>query len=95
MPPNLRTVHLRITGIVQGVCFRAWTAENARALKLGGWVRNRRDRSVEALFSGDVHAVAAMIELCRQGPSAAVVEAVEIIQEGGAASQDFEIEPTV
>ena len=94
MPQSIRTVHLRITGLVQGVCYRAWTAGNARALKLGGWVRNRSDDSVEALFSGDAQAVAAMIERCRRGPPAARVTNVEIIEEGGAAPPGFAVRPT-
>jgi acylphosphatase len=89
-----RTVRLRITGVVQGVCFRVWTAETARALKLDGWVRNRRDGSVEALFSGDAQVVAAMMEQCRMGPPAAEVESVEIVEEVGGAPQGFELRPT-
>ena len=47
-----RTVRVRITGRVQGVCFRAWTERTASAMGLSGWVCNRRDGAVEALFSG-------------------------------------------
>ena len=78
------TVHVRVTGRVQGVFYRAWTGQTARALGLAGWVRNHRDGSVEAVFSGSVEAVAAMIEKCRQGPPAARVEKVEILREGEA-----------
>lgn len=90
-----RTVHLRIKGLVQGVYYRAWTAENAQARGLTGWVRNRRDGSVEALFHGAQDTVAQMVELCRHGPRDAQVEAVEIIQEGGSAPASFEMRPTV
>jgi acylphosphatase len=79
-----RTVHVRVIGRVQGVFYRAWTGQTARALGLAGWVRNRGDGSVEAVFSGSVEAVAAMIEKCRQGPPAARVEKVEILREGEA-----------
>jgi acylphosphatase len=79
-----RTVHVRVTGRVQGVFYRAWTGQSARALGLAGWVRNRGDGSVEAVFSGSVEAVAAMMEKCRQGPPAARVEKVEILREGEA-----------
>src|SRR5436309_13610895 len=65
-----------IRGEVQGVGFRYWTRRTATARGLEGWVRNRRDGSVEAVFAGDEHAVAAMIELCRRGPAAARVESV-------------------
>jgi acylphosphatase len=68
-----RAVRVRIEGRVQGVWFRAWTEDRARALGLGGWVRNRRDGSVEALFAGPESAVAAMLAACRQGPPAARV----------------------
>jgi acylphosphatase len=67
---------VRITGRVQGVGYRAWLEHRARADGLEGWVRNRRDGSVEALFSGPADVVADMIALCRRGPSSARVEAV-------------------
>jgi acylphosphatase len=62
-----------VCGRVQGVGFRAFVEYQAMKLDLEGWVRNRRDGSVEALFAGPEAVVAAMIELCRQGPSAAHV----------------------
>lgn len=68
------TVRVVISGKVQGVWFRAWTTEQATKRGLAGWVRNRRDGSVEALFSGKAEAVDAMIEACRQGPPAARVD---------------------
>jgi acylphosphatase len=89
-----RTVHLLVTGRVQGVYFRAWTAEHAGRLNLEGWVRNRRDGSVELLVSGSAEAVARMLGLCRQGPPDAQVANVEIIQEGGATPAGFTILPT-
>ncbi|WP_088346221.1 MULTISPECIES: acylphosphatase [Rhodomicrobium] len=88
-----RTVHLRIEGRVQGVYYRAWTAGQAGELRLDGWVRNRRDGSVEALFHGETEAVADMLARCRKGPPGARVERVEIIQEGGAAPEGFRILP--
>jgi acylphosphatase len=94
MPQCSRTVLLTVSGLVQGVCYRAWTAENARALKLDGWVRNRADGSVEALFSGDAQSVAAMIERCRRGPPAARVTDVKIAEESGVASGGFTVRPT-
>mgnify|MGYP001085032248 FL=1 len=51
-PPGYKTVTVRIEGRVQGVYYRAWTDQTARRLDLDGWVRNRRDGSVEAVFSG-------------------------------------------
>ena len=66
-----------VHGRVQGVWFRGWTLQEARALGLNGWVRNRRDGTVEALFQGPDAAVAAMIAACRNGPPAARVTGLE------------------
>lgn len=68
--------HIGICGRVQGVGYRAWVDHEARARGLDGWVRNRRDGSVEALFAGPLDAVEAMIAACRRGPAPARVEAV-------------------
>jgi len=62
-----------IEGRVQGVWFRGWTIEQARSRGLDGWVRNRSDGSVEALFSGPSDAVVAMVQACRRGPRCAHV----------------------
>ena len=70
-------VSVRIRGRVQGVWYRGWTEEEAARLGLRGWVRNRRDGSVEALFAGPAALVNDMIEACRRGPPAARVETVE------------------
>jgi acylphosphatase len=72
-----RTLLLRISGVVQGVGYRAWAEDQAKALGLAGWVRNRRDGSVEVLVSGETGAVEQMLGLCWQGPRAAQVERVE------------------
>jgi acylphosphatase len=66
-----------ITGRVQGVGYRAWVEHRARAHSLEGWVRNRRDGSVEALFAGPADVVSNMVALCRRGPSSARVDAVQ------------------
>ena len=66
-----------IRGRVQGVGYRAWVEYQAMASGLEGWVRNRRDGSVEAVFIGEDDAVEAMVEACRTGPAAALVEAVD------------------
>jgi acylphosphatase len=65
-----------IRGRVQGVGYRAWVEYQAMASGLEGWVRNRRDGSVEALFAGPGKAVAEMVALCRHGPPSARVAAV-------------------
>lgn len=70
-------VEARITGRVQGVCFRAWTEEEAVRLGVSGWVRNEPDGSVRALFVGPRGRVEAMLERCRDGPPAARVSEVD------------------
>jgi acylphosphatase len=66
-------LNLRIEGRVQGVGYRAWLEGKAAAQGLRGWVRNRRDGSVEAFISGPAPVVAEMIEACRRGPRLATV----------------------
>ena len=65
-----------IQGRVQGVGYRAFVEHAARTRGLEGWVRNRRDGSVEALFAGPADVVADMIASCRRGPSSARVDNV-------------------
>ena len=69
--------HVTIRGRVQGVGYRAWVEHQATAHGLEGWVRNRRDGSVEALFAGPEDVVSKVIALCRRGPSSARVAGVE------------------
>lgn len=76
-----RTLHVLIVGRVQGVGFRAWTQHQAELHGLTGWVRNRRDGAVEALFSGPTESVDIMLRACRQGPGGAHVERVEIFED--------------
>lgn len=64
---------VRIEGRVQGVWYRGWTVQEATGRGLSGWVRNRSDGTVEALFAGDDAAVAEMVRLCWQGPPSALV----------------------
>ena len=68
--------HMVVQGRVQGVGFRAFVEYEALARGIGGWVRNRRDGSVEAVFIGDLELVMAMIEACRKGPLGARVDAL-------------------
>ena len=71
----MATTALRVTihGRVQGVGYRAWVEDEADSLGLSGWVRNRRDGTVEAVVSGDAAAVQTFVALCRDGPRAALV----------------------
>jgi len=84
-----------IHGRVQGVFYRGWSVAAARGLGLAGWVRNRRDGTVEILVAGDEGAVLRMIERCREGPSAARVERVEVEETAEAAPASFEQKPTL
>ncbi len=64
----MTSIHARIRGRVQGVGYRAWTIETAARLGLTGWVRNRLDGSVEAVFQGGETALYKMLEKCEDGP---------------------------
>ena len=70
--------HVLIRGRVQGVGFRAWVEDTAIELGLRGWVRNRRDGSVEAVLAGELELVLNMIEASRRGPPAARVERLDV-----------------
>jgi len=75
--PTTKAVRVVVKGRVQGVFFRDWTVETARSLGLAGWVRNRRDGTVEALLSGEPDKVDEMVSRrIPVGPPAAVVTAV-------------------
>lgn len=91
MPQNTR--HLLIVGHVQGVGFRMSMARKAAELGLEGWVRNRRDGTVEALVQGEPDAVAAMIAWARRGPRSARVDRVEVEPAEGEVD-GFEMRPT-
>jgi len=90
------TRHLRITGRVQGVGYRWNMAQQANALSLSGWVRNRLDGSVEALSTGPVDAVQALIDWALRGPELARVNGVEVTEvESGEVLDGFEQRGTV
>ena len=90
-----KTVRVWVSGRVQGVWFRGWTIETATRLALDGWVRNRRDGTVEALFSGDTGSVDEMIELCHDGPTHARVVRIDVFDEPGYEGRGFEPRSTV
>lgn len=71
---SARVVHLTVSGLVQGVGYRAWCAHEARSRALAGWVRNRANGRVEAVFAGPADQVDAMVAACRAGPSGARVD---------------------
>lgn len=86
----VKTQHLIIHGRVQGVYFRQSMLEQAEALGLSGWVRNRPDRTVEAMVQGEVEAVEAIVRWAQRGPMMASVEQVEVSPGAGSFS-GFEI----
>ena len=85
-----------ISGLVQGVYFRVHTRDAALAAGVAGWVRNRRDGRVEAVFEGEREAVEKMVKWCRKGPPSSRVEKVEVFDEQYRGEfGDFRIAPTV
>lgn len=88
------TVRVVVSGRVQGVWFRAWTEQEAKALGLDGWVRNRRDGTVEAVLSGDEAVVETMIEALWEGPPLAQVTAIDRFEHGEAVPAGFAVKST-
>ena len=90
----MKSVRARITGRVQGVGFRAFVEQAAERLGVRGWVRNRRDGSVEAVIAGDTSKVDEMLTLCWQGPPAAKVDGVSVEDVPAPAEKGFGTKPT-
>lgn len=92
--PQAVRAHLHISGIVQGVSFRASTQGEARSLGVKGWVKNLADGRVEAVIQGPKEKVDALVRWCHRGPSAAKVEKVEVSWERADDEfPDFDIKP--
>lgn len=83
--------HVRVTGLVQGVFFRAWTAEQARRLGVSGWVRNAPDGSVEAHLEGEKWPVQQLIDLLHQGSPPARVEQVTVNETETIRTDSFDV----
>jgi acylphosphatase len=81
MSVDRKRVHVYITGRVQGVAFRAKTRNEAIRNNVSGWVRNLPDGGVEAVFEGRPEDVERVVGWCRGGPSLAVVEHMEVLEE--------------
>lgn len=92
---NTITLHLSITGLVQGVSYRWSMVQEGRRLSLDGWVRNRRDGCVEAAVSGPEDRVRELVEWARRGPAAARVDDVEVTPWNGLIDPGFAQLPTV
>jgi acylphosphatase len=90
----MRAVRVIVRGRVQGVGFRAFVEMEALSRGLSGWVRNRRDGTVEAVLSGEDEAVRAALAALRQGPPASRVTDLEVEAEMGDDAGAFEVRPT-
>jgi acylphosphatase len=90
-PRLVRRVRCLVSGRVQGVFFRQGTIRLARSLACAGWVMNRRDGRLEAVFEGPAEAVERMVAWCREGPERAAVEDVEIAEEEPEGLEGFEV----
>ncbi len=88
-------VRVRIEGRVQGIGFRYWAIDQAAVLGLRGWVRNRIDGAVEAVFAGPGEAVAEMVRRFHRGPYSARVEGVEESPETELVGPGFHLAPTM
>jgi acylphosphatase len=91
---SVRSLRAIVTGRVQGVGYRAWVEREATRRGLSGWVRNRREGSVEAVFSGEADAVAAMVAACKNGPRLAQVDEVRIEDMPALRQAGFSVLPT-
>jgi len=83
--------HVYVSGRVQGVYYRATTRDTAREAGIDGWVRNREDGRVEAVFEGEEAAVREMVDWCETGSKAAEVDAVDATYEEPTGLDGFEV----
>ncbi|MGE4221497.1 MAG: acylphosphatase [Alphaproteobacteria bacterium] len=91
----MTAVRAVIHGRVQGVGYRDWTRRRAEAADLSGWVRNRREGTVEAVFAGAEDAVRTMLDDCREGPGAARVDRIEEFSAEAPAEAAFRVLATL
>ena len=80
-----------VQGRVQGVGFRYAVARAAQSRGTAGWVRNRPDGTVEAVFEGEPEAVESLVRMCREGPRGAEVDRVDVIEESAEGLRVFEV----
>lgn len=92
---SVTALHVIVEGRVQGVGFRAYVEREARARGLRGWVRNRSDGSVEAVFSGEEEDVESMLVACHRGPRMSLVRDVRRKDHPPGDWKSFEVWPTV
>jgi acylphosphatase len=82
---------VRVSGVVQGVYFRETIRRRAASTGVAGWVRNRADGTVEAVFEGEAEAVERLVAFCERGPRGASVERVDVAAEDPEGIVGFEI----
>jgi acylphosphatase len=87
-----QAVEVNVTGLVQGVFFRAEAQQEAHRLGVSGWVRNEPDGTVAAHFEGEPGAVQAMVGWCREGPRRARVERVDVRDVEPTGARSFEVD---
>jgi acylphosphatase len=80
-----------VQGRVQGVGFRYAVARAAQSRGVAGWVRNRDDGTVEAVFEGELEVVKSLVRLCREGPRGAEVDRADVVDEAPEGLRWFEI----
>lgn len=83
--------HVLVYGFVQGVGFRYSVERAARSRRVSGWVRNRADGAVEAVFEGEREDVEALVDFCRRGPRGAEVERVDVEEESAEGLAGFRV----
>lgn len=88
---DVKRAHVLVSGLVQGVFFRHETMERAMTRGLSGWVRNRPDGRVEAVFEGSEDAVESMVRWCHDGPRLAEVHRVDVTYEEPEGLEGFDV----
>ena len=91
---SITALHVIVEGRVQGVGYRAFVEREAKARGLKGWVRNRSDGSVEAVFLGEEEDIESMMVACHRGPRMAMVRAVQRMPHPPGEWTDFVVWPT-
>jgi acylphosphatase len=86
------SVHVRVSGRVQGVYYRAFTRDRAKALGVKGWVRNVPGGGVEAVLEGERKQVGELLKAMKSGPVGAIILGMELSELEGKGYEDFEIE---
>ena len=88
----MMSVHVRVSGRVQGVYYRAYTRDRAKSLGINGWVRNIPGGGVEAVLEGERRQVGEMLKAMKSGPSGSVVLGMELSEIEAKGYDDFKIE---